>query len=108
MPIECTGLVKMKRSNCNRPKVERVRFGSLTLLIVFVALLKSGILPADQIPVRYTEGLTHGFLALRTLAGSTIAYGDMFEVARGGRVTLRLVFHFRDGSLHDETAVFSQ
>ncbi|MHB8655950.1 MAG: hypothetical protein ACYDA9_18965 [Terriglobia bacterium] len=58
--------------------------------------------------MRFTEGLTHGFLALRTLAGSTIAYGDMFEVAHGGRVTLQLVFHFRDGSLHEETAVFSQ
>ncbi|MHB8652388.1 MAG: hypothetical protein ACYDA9_00765 [Terriglobia bacterium] len=77
-------------------------------LLVCIALLKPGMLPAEQIPVRYTEGLTHGFLALRTLAGSTIAYGDMFEVAHGGRVTLQLVFHFRDSSVHHKTAVFSQ
>ena len=88
--------------------IKRVRSWALTFLVVCVALLKPGILIAEQIPVRYTEGLTHGFLALRTLAGSTIGYGDMFEVVHGGRVTLRLVFHFRDGSLHDETAVFSQ
>lgn len=88
--------------------LKRIRSWPLTFLLICVALLKPGILPAEQIPVRYTEGLTHGFLALRTLAGSTIAYGDMFEVVHGGRVTLQLVFHFKDGSLHEETAVFSQ
>jgi hypothetical protein len=66
------------------------------------------MLPAEQIAVRYTEGLTHGFLALRTLEGSILADGDLVQVVHGGRVTLRLVFHFKDGSLHDETAVFSQ
>jgi len=91
-----------------RPIIKRVRFAPLTFLVVCVALLKPGILPAEQIPVRYTEGLTHGFLALRTLAGSTIAYGDLLEFVSGGRVTHRLIFHFKDGSLHDETAVFSQ
>ncbi len=98
----------MKRSNCNRPRVERVRSGPLTFLLVCVALLKPGMLPAEQIAVRYTEGLTHGFLALRTLEGSILADGDLVQVVHGGRVTLRLVFHFKDGSLHDETAVFSQ
>lgn len=88
--------------------VKRVRSGPLTFLLVCVALLKPGMLPAEQIPVRYTEGLTHGFLALRTLAGSNLADGDLVQVVHGGRVTLRLVFHFKDGSLHDETAVFSQ
>ena len=58
--------------------------------------------------VRYTEGLVHGFLTLRTLDGVQIAAGDLLQVAQGNRVTSRLVFHFNDGSLHDETAVFSQ
>ena len=50
----------------------------------------------------------HGFLALRTLDGKTIADGDLLQGATGNVVTSRLVFHFRDGSLHDETAVYSQ
>ena len=61
-----------------------------------------------QVPVRHTEGLVHGFLALRTLEGSTLADGDLIQNASGARVTTRLVFHFKDGSLHDETAIYSQ
>src|ERR1051326_9467219 len=61
-----------------------------------------------QVAVRHQEGLVHGFLALRTLEGETLADGDLMQTARSGRVTSRLVFHFKDGSLHDETAVFSQ
>jgi hypothetical protein len=30
------------------------------------------------------------------------------QTSRGDRVTTRLVFHFKDGSIHDETAVYSQ
>lgn len=61
-----------------------------------------------QVAVRHQEGLVHGFLALRTTNGETLADGDLMQTARGDRVTSRLVFHFKDGSLHDESAVFSQ
>src|SRR5437879_2983951 len=54
------------------------------------------------------EGLVHGFLALSTLDGKTLAVGDLSQVARGETVTTTLVFRFNDGSLRDETAVFSQ
>src|SRR4051794_24117887 len=63
---------------------------------------------AAQMPVRHAEGLVHGFLALRTLDGTLLADGDLMQNARGARVTSRLVFRFKDGSLHDETAVFAQ
>jgi hypothetical protein len=75
----------------------------------FVAfVLLSGSLAGEQVAVRHTEGLVHGFLTLRDLDGSLIAEGDLIQNASGARVTSRLVFHFKDGSLHDETAVFSQ
>jgi len=54
------------------------------------------------------EGLVHGFLTLRTLDGKTVAVGDLTQVTHGERVTNHLVFHFHDGSLRDETAIFSQ
>jgi hypothetical protein len=63
---------------------------------------------ADPIAVRYTEGLIHGFLVLRTPAGETLADGDLIQIAYGERVTTRLIFHFKDGSVRDETAVYSQ
>ena len=59
-------------------------------------------------PVRFLEGLTHGFLVLRTLNGVLIASGDLLQVSRGGKVESRMVFHFKDGSLFDETVVFTQ
>jgi hypothetical protein len=63
---------------------------------------------ADPVPVRRTQGTFHGFLVLKTLEGATLAAGDLVQVAHGNRVTSRLTFHFRDGSLDDETTVFTQ
>lgn len=62
----------------------------------------------EPIPVRHIEGTEHGFLVLRTQDGHRIAFGDLVQVVSGDRVTSRLTFHFRDGSLDDETTVFSQ
>jgi hypothetical protein len=80
----------------------------LRLGLATAALLWPCIGLGEQVAVRHTEGLVHGFLALRTLDGTTIADGDLIQVARGDRVTSRLVFRFKDGSIHDETAIFSQ
>ena len=63
---------------------------------------------AEPIVVQHTEGVVHGFLSLRSPEGSLLAYGDLIQTAEGDRVTSRLVFHFKDGSLQDETFVFSQ
>jgi hypothetical protein len=91
-----------------RRAVERVWSTSLAILVACVTLLQPGTMSGAPVAVRHAEGLVHGFLALRTLAGDTLADGDLIQVARGDRVTSRLVFHFKDGSVHDETAVFSQ
>ena len=48
-----------------------------------------------------------GFLVLSDLEGTPLAAGDLGQVVVGDRVTSRLVFRFKDGSLHDETVVFS-
>jgi hypothetical protein len=86
----------------------KVACSSIAVLVAWAALLEPGAIRAESVAVRYAEGLVHGFLVLRTLDGETIADGDLTQVARHERVTSRLVFHFKDGSLHDETAVFSQ
>ena len=65
-------------------------------------------LAAEPIAVRHSEGTVHGFLTLRTLEGKTLAAGDLIQIAHGDRVVSRLVFRFKDGSLDDETAIFSQ
>jgi hypothetical protein len=65
-------------------------------------------LDADPVTVRHIEGVVHGFLVVRTLEGKTIASGELTQSPRGGRLTNRLVFYFRDGSIQDETAVFTE
>jgi hypothetical protein len=78
------------------------------VLLSAISLLAPETVAADAVAVRHTEGLLHGFLVLRTLDGDTLAEGDLLQFARAGQVTTRLVFRFKDGSIHDETAEYSQ
>jgi len=76
---------------------------------IFCALLlEGGTLLADPVPVRHQEGTLHGFLLVRTLEGKTVATGDLIQVPDEDRITARLIFRFKDGSIEDETTVFSQ
>jgi hypothetical protein len=82
---------------------------SFCVSMLFVAgLFGAGALRAESVAVRHAEGVVRGFLVLRSLDGAVIANGDLIQFLRGDRVTSRLVFHFKDGSLQDETAVFSE
>ena len=50
----------------------------------------------------------HGFLQLRSQEGRILASGDSVQVSHGDEVTTRTLFNFKDGSVDDETTVFSQ
>jgi hypothetical protein len=76
--------------------------------ILVAAALLSGKLPADPVPVRHPQGSSHGFLALKTVEGTRIATGDATQIVHGDRVTSRVIFRFRDGSVDEDTTVFSQ
>src|SRR5581483_2947952 len=76
--------------------------------LVAIVVLQLGALRAEPIPVRYREGSVHGFLAVRTLEGKILAAGDLTQTVRKNVVVSRLIFRFRDGSVDDETATFSQ
>lgn len=78
------------------------------LAIFFSFLVFASALLAETVSVRHIEGTAQGFLAIKTLDGVTLAVGDLTQVAHADRVIDRLVFHFRDGSIDDETTVFSQ
>ena len=79
-----------------------------SVALAIVALLWTSPSSAEPVVVRHVEGLVHGFLSLRSPEGNVLATGDLIQGARGDRVTSRLVFHFKDGSMNDETSVFSQ
>ena len=78
------------------------------LLVLMTALLWQRPLAAAPVPVRFAEGSLHGFLVLSTSKEVLIASGDLLQVVRDGEVKSRLVFHFKDGSVLDETVVFTQ
>jgi hypothetical protein len=71
-------------------------------------LLCSAGLEAAPIPVRFAEGVARGFLSIRSPDGAKLAEGDLLQVPRATGIESRLIFHFQDGSLYDETVVFSQ
>jgi hypothetical protein len=82
--------------------------GVCIIILAAVQFQGATLPPADAMTVRHPEGLVHGFLVLRRLDGTIAANGESIQVAHGGDISTRLVFHFKDGSLQDEVTVFSQ
>lgn len=78
-------------------------------MIVLIATLASECpLSASPVPVHFAEGPLHGYLELSTPEEVLLASGDYLQVRRNGEVESRLVFHFKDGSIFDETVFFNQ
>src|SRR5256886_6797223 len=84
------------------------RTAPLCSLVLVTVLLWLRPASAAPVSVRFVEGVTHGFLVLRTADGVLIASGDLLQVDRRGQVESRMVFRFKDGSVFDERVVFTQ
>jgi hypothetical protein len=84
----------------------RFRLNPFTFLLV--CLVQATAILAEPLAVRYIEGETHGFLVLRTMDGKRLADGDLRQFVKGDRVTSQVSFQFKDGSLYEDTAVFTQ
>ncbi len=63
---------------------------------------------AEPIPVRHIQRPMHRFMVARSEAGKIIANGEFSQVAQGDEVTMRLTYHFVDGSIDDETTTYRQ
>ena|SRR3989442_1763347 len=82
------------------------RAATFALLVLVIVPCPAAAAPVS---VSFVEGITHGFLLLRTVDGVLIAQGDLLQVGRSsGEVESRMVFRFKDGSMFDETVVFTQ
>lgn len=80
----------------------------ILIWLASLALLRPVALSAEQIPVRHVEGVTLGFLVLRSLDGTALAYGDLKQVVKNEEVTDDLTFRFIDGSFYQEITVYTQ
>ena len=87
-----------------RPATRRL----VGLVFLLTCLRQPTASPAETVTVRFPEGVSHGFLVLRTQEGKRIADGDSTQVTRGDSVTSRMRFRFKDGSIYEETTKFSQ
>ena len=70
----------------------------------------SAVVPAraETVAVLHQEGDLHGFLELVDSDGKHIATGTLNVTAKGDLVHAGLSFHFKDGSLDEETTTFTQ
>lgn len=80
----------------------------VSLFVVVAALFWSCAAGAAPIRVRLIEGNFRGFLVLRALDGAAIAYGEVSQKPTGNLIECRTILRFKDGSLYDESATFSQ
>ena len=80
----------------------------LIALVVLAPLIVTPV-AATPVSVRFVEGVTHGFLLVRSQAGDVLGHGEITQmVVEGDLLESQLVFRFKDGSLHDEKVAFSQ
>jgi hypothetical protein len=81
----------------------------IIVLLLSITMLAPEAAEPAPVSVRFTEGLTHGFLLVRSAAGEIIGHGELTQIVKEeGVAESRLVFRFKDGSLHDEKVAFSQ
>jgi hypothetical protein len=86
----------------------RLRRGAALGSVVLTLVLAVSPLEAAPVTVKLAEGNLRGFLVLRPLDGPPIGYGELRQHPRDGLIESRLVLNFKDGSLYDETATYSQ
>jgi hypothetical protein len=79
-----------------------------SLALVLTAFASVAAARSEVIKLRHRAGVAHGFLILRDESGSTLASGELTQIPLAGRIQTRVTFHFRDGSLDDETIVYSE
>lgn len=78
------------------------------MLASTIALCASVGAQGGPVAAHHRAGTAHGYLVIRSEAGEVLASGDLIQVVSGSRVTAHVIFHFKDGSLDDETTVFTQ
>jgi hypothetical protein len=73
-----------------------------------VVMMFGGVALAEPVAVRHIQRPMHRFMVARSEAGTVIANGEFWQVVAGDEVTMRLTYHFMDGSIDDETTTYQQ
>ena len=78
------------------------------IVAVFLAITLGAAAPAEQISVKQIQYPMHRFMVARSEAGKIIASVEFSQIVQGDEVTMRLTYHFVDGSIDDETTTYRQ
>jgi hypothetical protein len=84
-----------------------MRRSDFFVVVLWTMMVGTGAL-AERISVRHIQGPMHRFMIVRSEDGKTIAGGEFSQVVQGDEVTMRLTYHFVDGSIDDETTTYTQ
>jgi hypothetical protein len=92
------------RRTCGRGFLGEWFAGLLAIALLGTSCSTQG----QELKLRYRTAYEHGFVILRDAAGAILASGELTQVPSENRIALHVVFHFRDGSIDDETTLYSQ
>jgi hypothetical protein len=81
---------------------------STLLAAAFLPIALAAAAHAEQIPVKHIQLPRHEFMTARSGTGNVIARAEFTETVQGDEVTMRLTYHFPDGSIDDETTTYRQ
>ena len=84
----------------------KIPFRRLFLVSVLLSALAAAF--PEPVPTRLQQGSGHIFLEILDENGKILAAGESLQTVKDDMVTARTIFHFRDGSLDEETTVFDQ
>ena len=78
------------------------------LIGAFLTIMLSTAAPAEQISVRHIQLPRRASMVARSDTGKILAQVEFTQDVQGDEVTMRLTYHFLDGSIDDETSTYRQ
>jgi hypothetical protein len=84
-----------------------MRRGDFVVVVLWAMVLGTAAL-AEPIPVKQIQHPEHGLMVARSETGKVIARFEFLQTVQGDEVTMRLTYHFVDGSIDEETTTFRQ
>ena len=81
---------------------------SRLLVTAFLMITLGAKARAETISVKHIQLPRHEFMVARSETGKIIARVEFTEDVLGDEVTMRLTYHFVDGSIDDETTTYGQ
>ena len=78
------------------------------LVAAFLTITFATATQAERIPVKHIQVPMHSSMVARSETGKIIAQVEFTQAVQGDEVTMRLTYHFVDGSIDDETTTYRQ